>query len=445
MKNLKQLAEISKGKLSGSSINIDSFSIDTRTINLNEAYIALEGENFDGHEFISEAALKGASAVIVNKPIEADIPHIIVADTLEFMKNIAEYNRNQFKGKMIGITGTNGKTTTKQIVANLLNGTNLCHKTLGNKNNQIGVPYSMLSLENKYKYSVIEMGTSEPGEIELLNARVKPDIAAITNVSMGHLEGLRNTESIAKEKGNILNFYSDSGVAILPRESEFFDFWSDKTNAKEISSFGTDQNSDFRVANAEIDIENNLTHFHLYFENQREDMSINGIGLNNSLNAALATAIGLHCGIEINEIKNRLTQTDLPERRLSVTESLNGSIMIDDTYNSNPASLKNALDSLDKLDKKKICVLGEMKELGLDSKLIHKEMYEYASKRVDKVLCIGKSWSECDFDTNKELEIFYDQDLLYDYLVSIIDDKTVLLVKGSRSTRMDIIADKLKK
>ena len=186
MKNLKQLAEISKGKLSGSSINIDSFSIDTRTINLNEAYIALEGENFDGHEFISEAALKGASAVIVNKPIEADIPHIIVADTLEFMKNIAEYNRNQFKGKMIGITGTNGKTTTKQIVANLLNGTNLCHKTLGNKNNQIGVPYSMLSLENKYKYSVIEMGTSEPGEIELLNARVKPDIAAITNVSMGH-------------------------------------------------------------------------------------------------------------------------------------------------------------------------------------------------------------------------------------------------------------------
>jgi len=445
MKNLKQLAEISKGKLSGSSINIDSFSIDTRTINLNEAYIALEGENFDGHEFISEAALKGASAVIVNKPIEADIPHIIVADTLEFMKSIAEYNRNQFKGKMIGITGTNGKTTTKQIVANLLNGTNLCHKTLGNKNNQIGVPYSMLSLENKYKYSVIEMGTSEPGEIELLNARVKPDIAAITNVSMGHLEGLRNTESIAKEKGNILNFYSDSGVAILPRDSEFFDFWSDKTNAKEISSFGTDQNSDFRVANAEIDIENNLTHFHLYFENQREDMSINGIGLNNSLNAALATAIGLHCGIEINEIKNRLTQTDLPERRLSVTESLNGSLMIDDTYNSNPASLKNALDSLDKLDKKKICVLGEMKELGLDSKLIHKEMYEYAIKRVDKVLCIGKSWSECDFDTNKELEIFNDQDLLYDYLVSIIDDKTVLLVKGSRSTRMDIIADKLKK
>ena len=445
MKNLKQLAEISNGKLSGSSINVDSFSIDTRTINPNEAYIALKGENFDGHEFISEAALKGASTAIVSRPIEVDIPHIIVSDTLEFMKNIAEFNRNQFKGKVIGITGTNGKTTTKQIVANLLNGTNLCHKTLGNKNNQIGVPYSMLSLEDKYKYSVLEMGTSEPGEIEILNAQVKPDIAAITNVSMGHLEGLRNTESIAKEKGNILNFYSDSGVAILPRDSKFFDFWSNTTNAKEISSFGIDQNADFRVANVEIDIENNLTHFDLYFENQREDMSINGIGLNNSLNAALATAISLHCGFQINEIKHRLILTDLPERRLSVKESLKGSIMIDDTYNSNPASLKNALDSLDKLDKKKLCVLGEMKELGSDSKLIHKEMYDYASKRVDKVLCIGKSWSECDFDTNEKLEIFNDQDQLYDYLVSIIDNKTVLLVKGSRSTRMDLIADKLKK
>ena len=445
MKNLKQLAEISNGKLSGPSINVDSFSIDTRTINPNEAYIALKGKNFDGHEFISEAALKGASTAIVSRPIEVDIPHIIVSDTLEFMKNIAEFNRNQFKGKVIGITGTNGKTTTKQIVANLLNGTNLCHKTLGNKNNQIGVPYSMLSLEDKYRYSVLEMGTSEPGEIEILNAQVKPDIAAITNVSMGHLEGLRNTESIAKEKGNILNFYSDSGVAILPRDSEFFDFWSNTTNAKEISSFGIDQNADFRVANVEVDVENNLTHFHLYFENQREDMSINGIGLNNSLNAALATAISLHCGIQINEIKHRLILTDLPERRLSVKESLKGSIMIDDTYNSNPASLKNALDSLDKLDKKKLCVLGEMKELGSDSKLIHKEMYDYASKRVDKVLCIGKSWSECDFDTYEKLEIFNDQDQLYDYLVSIIDNKTVLLVKGSRSTRMDLIADKLKK
>tara|TARA_B100000214_G_scaffold936_1_gene699 strand:- start:2025 stop:3362 length:1338 start_codon:yes stop_codon:yes gene_type:complete len=445
MMNLNKLAEISKGTLLGPSLSIKSFSIDTRTIKPNEVYIALAGNNFDGHEFISEALMKGASAAVVSKPVEVDIPHIIVDDTQEFMKDIADYNRNQFKGKVIGITGTNGKTSTKQILSNLLNGSNLCHKTIGNKNNQIGVPYSMLSLNEEYKYSVLEMGTSEPGEIEILNKQVRPDIAAITNVSMGHLDGLSDTKSIAKEKGNILNFKSESGIAYLPKDSEFFDFWSQKTNAKEVFSFGLHPDSDFRVSNTEVEIEKNLTHFHLSFENQEEEMSINGIGMHNSLNATLAVAIGLHCGLRINEIKERLTSTELPERRLAVTKSLNNSIMIDDTYNSNPASLRNALDCLEKLDKKKVCILGEMKELGKGSKKIHKDSLEYASKRADKILCLGDSWLEDNLDKSNKIVVFTDRDELYEYLVSLIDENTILLVKGSRSTKMDLIADKLKK
>ena len=443
--NLNKLAEISKGTLLGPSLPIKSFSIDTRTIKPNETYIALAGNNFDGHDFISEAVLKGASAAVVSKPVEVDIPHIIVDDTQEFMKDIADYNRNQFKGKVIGITGTNGKTSTKQILSNLLNGSNLCHKTIGNKNNQIGVPYSMLSLNEEYKYSVLEMGTSEPGEIEILNKQVRPDIAAITNVSMGHLDGLSDTKSIAKEKGNILNFKSESGIAYLPKDSKFFDFWSQKTNAKEVFSFGLHPDSDFRVSNTEVEIEKNLTHFHLSFENQEEEMSINGIGMHNSLNATLAVAIGLHCGLRINEIKERLTSTELPERRLAVTKSLNNSIMIDDTYNSNPASLRNALDCLEKLDKKKVCILGEMKELGKGSKKIHKDSLEYASKRADKILCLGDSWLEDNLDKSNKIVVFTDRDELYEYLVSLIDENTILLVKGSRSTKMDLIADKLKK
>ena len=325
--DLNKLAEISQGRLLGSSIPVDSYSIDTRTIKSKEIYIALEGENYDGHEFISEAAIKGAAAAVVSKSIEVDIPHIIVDSTHEFMKNIADYNRSKFNGKVIGITGTNGKTSTKQIVSNLLNENELCHKTLGNKNNQIGVPYSLLTLRERYKYSVIEMGTSEPGEIEILNNQVKPNIAAITNVSKGHLEGLRDTESIAKEKGNILNFCSDSGIAYLPRDSEFFDFWSKKTNAKEIFSFGIHKDADFRVTNTKIDIEGNLTHFNLHNDGQIEEISINGIGMHNSLNAALSIAISLHLGIKMQTIKERLTAIDLPKRRLTVTKSLNGCLL----------------------------------------------------------------------------------------------------------------------
>ena len=441
--NLLDLANISQGTLRGESFNVESFSIDTRTIKPKEVYIALKGENFDGHLFITEAIKKGASAIVLDRQVECNIPNIIVDDSYKFMNHVAVHNRNYFKGKMVGITGTNGKTTTKQIIANLLNSQGFCHQTIGNKNNQIGVPYSLLTLGNNHDYSVIEMGTSEPGEIKKLNTLVKPDIAAITNVSIGHLDGLRDTESIAIEKGNILNFWNEDGTAILPRDSNFYEYWSNETNAKQIISFGIHDDSDFKVSSIKIDVLNNLTHFRLRFDGKEENFSINGIGKHNPLNAALAIAVSILCGVETNSIKNNLTNTQLPERRLDVYKSLKGSILIDDSYNSNPASLRNALDSIDELKRKKLCILGEMKELGPTSQKLHQEMYEYASERVDKILCIGKEWSGC--DSSDDLLIFKDHDALYDHLVSIIDNETILLVKGSRSTRMDKIADKLKK
>ena len=441
--NLLDLANISQGTLRGESSNVESFSIDTRTIKPKEVYIALKGENFDGHLFITEAIKKGASAIVLDRQVECNIPNIIVDDSYKFMNHVAVHNRNYFKGKMVGITGTNGKTTTKQIIANLLNSQGSCHQTIGNKNNQIGVPYSLLTLGNNHDYSVIEMGTSEPGEIKKLNTLVKPDIAAITNVSVGHLDGLRDTESIAIEKGNILNFWNEDGTAILPRDSNFYEYWSNETNAKQIISFGIHDDSDFKVSSIKIDVPKNLTHFRLRFDGKEENFSINGIGKHNPLNAALAIAVSILCGVETNSIKNNLTNTQLPERRLDVCKSLKGSILIDDSYNSNPASLRNALDSIDELKRKKLCILGEMKELGSNSQRLHQEMYEYASERVDKILCIGKEWSGC--DSSDDLLIFKDHDALYDHLVSIIDNETILLVKGSRSTRMDKIADKLKK
>ena len=169
--NLFKLADISKGRLFGASLDINGFSIDTRSIKNNDLFIALKGENFDGHEFISEAISKGAGALVVNRSIQSDIPHILVDNTYEFIKQVALFNREQFTGKMIGITGTNGKTTSKQITSNLLSQVKSCHKTTGNKNNQLGVPYSLLTLEESHEFSVIEMGTSEPGEITILNEK----------------------------------------------------------------------------------------------------------------------------------------------------------------------------------------------------------------------------------------------------------------------------------
>ena len=276
------------------------------------------------------------TAAIIKQLIHKQIQ---IISEIEFASKFS----NSFK---ICITGTNGKSTSKQITFNLLNQTGTCHKTLGNKNNQIGVPFSLLTLKETCEFSVMEMGTSEPGEIKILNDQVKPDIAAITNVSMGHLDGLRDTKSISVEKGNILDFHSNNGIAILPRDSEYFDIWNKQTNAKTKISFGYHKESDFRVSNIEIDILNNLTNFVLHFDGQTKDLSMNGIGHHNPLNAALSLATVVNCGINIDTIKHNLRFTDLPERRLAVSESLNGSVLVDDSYNSNPASLKNALDSV---------------------------------------------------------------------------------------------------
>ena len=440
--NLLDLSEISDGKLFGDSFEVNGFSIDTRTIQSKDVYIALRGENFDGHDFVLNAKEKGACAAVLERPIEINIPHLIVDDTYKFLKKVAIHNRRKFNGKLIGITGTNGKTSTKQMVANLLNRKGLCHKTIGNKNNQIGVPFTLLSLQPEHDFSVVEIGTSEPGEIEILSDMAQPHMSAITNVSMGHLEGLKDTESVAKEKGNILNFKNNEGVAFLPRDSEFYEYWLENTNARETFSFGFHSESDFKVSNIKIDIAKNSTFFDLSYENKIEKFSINGISQYNSLNASLSIAVALKCNVPITEIRQSLLGIDLPERRLNVSPALKGSILVDDTYNSNPASMKNALDSLENAEGQKICVMGSMKELGSKSKQIHKDVYNYAKKKVDMIFCMGEEWSGCSEDKN--FKIFKNHEEIYEHIINIIDKNTIILVKGSRSTKMDKLADKLK-
>ncbi len=442
---LKDLALLSNGVLHGDSVIVSEYSIDTRSLKEGEVYIAIKGENFDGHDFLDEAEKNKAKALIVSREVNSKLPFIVVKDTLDFMQTIALHNRSVFKGNVIGITGTNGKTTSKQILSNLLSYSHETHKTVGNKNNHIGVPFSMLNMDNRYKSSVIEMGTSQLGEIKNLTSLVKPEIAAITNVSAGHLEGLKDTESIANEKGDILKFYGSEGVAVLPRDSVFFNYWCDKTNAKKIVSFGFHKNSEFKVISPTIDIENNLTSFQLEHRGLIEEFSINGVGIHNTLNAAMGLAICTVLGIEISKIKKALHNVDFPERRLSIHQSLTNSILIDDSYNSNPESMKKSIDLIASMTNyKKICLLGEMKELGNDSGPLHSDIYQYAKNKVDYLFCLGEEWRGIKDTYKKNTRFCSSHEELYESVQQLIDQNTVILVKGSRSTRMDIIADKLK-
>jgi len=443
---LKDLALLSNGSLRGDSVEISEFSIDTRSIKKGEVYIAIEGPNFDGHDFIEDAEKKGARALIVSREVSSILPFIVVNNTLDFMETIAVHNRSSFSGNVIGITGTNGKTTSKQILSSLLSQIHKTHKTDGNKNNHIGVPFSMLNMENLYKSSVIEIGTSQVGEIKNLTNLVKPNVAAITNVSSGHLQGLRDTDSIAEEKGDILKFYDSKGIAVLPRDSSYFKFWCSKTNGKKVVSFGIHEDSDFKVMNPSIDIENNLTSFQLMHDGLIEECSINGVGIHNTLNAAMGLAICSVIGIDISEVKEALYKVNFPKRRLSIHKSIANSILIDDSYNSNPASMKRSIDLIASMNNyKKICLFGGMKELAEGSSSLHLDVYEYAKDKVDYFHCIGEEWNVIEDSDNTNFKIFSSHEELFESVKDLINVDTVTLVKGSRSTRMDIVADKLKK
>ena len=443
---LKDLALFSNGLLRGDSLEVSEFSLDTRSINKGEVYIAIEGQNFDGHDFIEDAEKKGAKALIVSREVSSRLPFIVVNNTLDFMKTIAVHNRSSFSGNVIGITGTNGKTTSKQILSSLLSKVHKTHKTDGNKNNQIGVPFSMLNMENLYKSSVIEIGTSQIGEIKNLTNLVKPNVVAITNVSSGHLQGLRDIDSIAEEKGDILEFYNSNGIAVLPRDSSYFKFWCNKTNGKKVVSFGFHKDSDFRVVDPVIDVENNLTSFQLINSGLTEECAINGVGIHNTLNVAMGIAICWVLGIDISEVKGALLNINFPERRLSIHKSIANSILVDDSYNSNPASMKRSVDLISPMNNyNKICLFGEMKELAEDSSSLHLDAYMYAKDKVDYFYCIGEEWNAIQDSDNTNFKIFSSHEELYESVKELINVDTVTLVKGSRSTRMDIIADKLKK
>jgi len=442
---LEDLALISKGSLYGHSSEVSEFSIDTRSIKKGQVYIAIEGEYLDGHDFIGEAEKRQAKALIVSRTVRSNLPFIVVKNTLDFMQDIAVHNRASFKGNVVGITGTNGKTTSKQILSNLLSQKHRNHKTDGNKNNHIGVPFSMLNMGNQYKSSVIEIGTSQVGEIKNLTNLVKPNIAAITNVSAGHLEGLKDTDSIANEKGDILEFFDSNGIAILPRDSDFFKFWRNKTNARKIVSFGFHKDSDFKVLNPVIDVENNLTRFELIHDGLLEECSINRVGIHNTLNAAMGLAICSVLNLNISEVKEALCNIDFPDRRMSIHRSIANSILIDDSYNSNPASMKGSIDVLDSMNNyKKICLFGEMKELAENSSYLHSYIHQYAEGKVDYFFCLGEDWKGIKGSKKTNFKIFSSHDELYESVKELINENTVTLVKGSRSTRMDIVADKLK-
>ncbi len=473
MFKVTEILKATKGNLvcGNKDVIIEGISIDSRTIKSGEAFIAIKGNNFDGQDFIKEAISKKAKAVVVSLPVArcplpVGVPFIKVKDTTKALGDIARFHRERFDIPIIVVTGSNGKTTAKEMIAWVLSKK---FKVLGNegtKNNQIGLPLTLLNLDASYDFAVLEAGTNHPGEIEYLAKLAQPNIGIITNIGPAHLEFLKDLRGVFKEKRALMKHLKQPYIMILNADDNLLKKEViRKVKKPAIFSFGIKQEADFsasdiKILNGKIEFVVNKKHKFTPLEinhnkiNRRSpkgDLSLTGFtlktfGYYNVYNALIAISVARIFAMGYNDIALRLANFDFPQSRLCLTE-LNSIKFIDDSYNSNPISLQQALDALDNFHTKgrKIFVMGDMLELGNAQELFHRQAGQRVARVCNAFITVGelsKKTAEAARSLGFDIKNIFScensrqaRDILFNKVVPNSDD--VVLVKGSRMMKME--------
>lgn len=416
------------------------FSIDTRTIETGNLFIALPGSKVDGHDFVKTAMEKGAAAALVSRPIDCNIPQLITEDTVAALGKLSKAWRDQFHIPFIAITGSNGKTTLKNMIAAICiaacNGQeDEVLATRGSLNNHIGLPLTLGRLDKKQRYAAIEMGMNHFGEIDYLTHLTMPDVAVITNAAAAHLEGLGDVAGVARAKAEIFNGLEKTGIAVINRDDAFYPFWREKVAAHAYLTFGFHPDADVHIDVAGAD-----KNQHVLFRTPKGniDISLPLLGRHNILNAGAATACAIAVGIELSVVKIGLEKIKPAPGRLEIHTLSSGIKVIDDTYNANPFSLQAAVETLANFQGKKILVLGDMKELGSDAKSLHSTAgSQIRHAGIDYLFTYGELSANAAAAFGEGAYHFDEQEKLISALKPLLIDTTTVLVKGSRSMRME--------
>lgn len=441
---LSDLAKLLKAPLQGEDRSFTSVSTDTRELKPGQLFIALSGENFDGHAFLQSAYEKKAAGLVISKPTTFELPTIQVADTRIALGEIAAYHRAKFPDlPIIAITGSCGKTTTKSMIASILAKMGPTLSPIRSFNNDVGVPLTLLELDKKHQYAVIEMGANHPHEIAYLSGITRQNVAVITNVAPAHLEGFGSIEGVARAKGEIYETLSATGVAILNMDDPFCDYWRNVIKTPQIFTFGLTQDADFTAQNIYLDNEARA-HFDLVYPEGKIAISLPVLGIHNVMNALAAIAAAYAVGANVEAIQIGLTEVNPTQKRLIKYDGLAGARIIDDTYNANPLSVSAALEILAHSEGERIFVFGGMAELGQEEERFHKEIGDKAKKLgIDKLYACGKLSHFTVQAFGKNGFYFPDQDSLIQALKPLMNKSIVILVKGSRSARMENIVQAL--
>ncbi len=436
MSMLATAADSMQGKLHGADHPFNGVSTDTRTLRRGELFIALQGPNFDGCDYVSQARDKGAAGAVVPTLVDEDISQITVEDSKRALGDLGAAWRRQLSPIVVGVTGSNGKTTLKELTAACLATTAPTLATHGNLNNDIGMPLMLTRIEERHRFAVLEMGANHAGEIAYLTALAKPDIVVITNAAEAHLEGFGSLDGVARAKGEILCGESRPKVAILNADDHYFGYWSTLVEDTQLITFGIDADADVRARN--IETEAGRSSFDLHLPVGDIDINLPLSGRHNVRNACAAAAIAVAVGIDVADIKSALESVQPVEGRLRRLAGTGGATIYDDSYNANPLSVVAAAEFLASLPGNNLLVLGDMGELGDDAARLHAETgSQVRAAGISRLLATGDLSRNTVEGFGDGASWHADIDELAARVESELDADTNVLVKGSRFMQME--------
>jgi len=418
----------------GPDVEIAAVATDTRNLPAGCLFVALKGPRFDGHRFAAKALEQGAAAVMVATDAKLSVsPAIVVDDTLQALGRLAAWHRSQMPAKVAAITGSNGKTTVKEMLASILAaevGEDAVLATAGNLNNDIGMPLTLLKLTPQHRYAAIEMGMNHAGEIAYLTQIARPDVALVNNALRAHLEGLGSVEAVARAKGEIYAGLKDDGIAIVNADDPHADLWRGLAGKHKVMSFGFAENADVRI---------NLGEKLLLTTPARNiETTLQVPGDHNLRNAAAAASLALALGVGAAAIAKGLAAYSGVKGRLQTHACILGATLIDDTYNANPDSVLAAIQVLAARPGQRILVLGDMGELGPDAATLHREVGERArAAGIDRLLCLGEMTLNSVEAFGKGAMHFERIEELLAEIECALGPEVSVLVKGSRFMQME--------
>ncbi len=440
---LSQAAMSMQGTLHGTDRLFEGVSTDTRTIRDGQLFFALQGPNFDGCDYVGVARENGAAAAVVARHLSDDVAQIVVDDAKAALGRFGAAWRQEHDTSVIGITGSNGKTTLKELIAACLRQQAPTLATQGNLNNDIGMPMMLARIDETHRYAVLEMGANHAGEIAYLASLASPDVVVITNAGAAHLEGFGSIDGVARAKGEILQVKKRPQVAVLNADDNFFEYWASLVSDITSLSFGFSESADVRAD--DIVASASSTSFTLYVAGESVAVSLPLVGVHNVRNACAAAAVAHALDISLNDIRTGLENVSPVAGRLQPVRGVHGATLFDDSYNANPLSVVAAADFLSALPGESWLVLGDMKELGDDASELHREVGEAArASGVDRLFAYGDLASSAVEGFGENARWYASLDTLVDELSEALTADVSVLVKGSRSMRMERVVDALR-